>query len=197
MKGPGDREHRGKSHSKAVPKTLVCILCGGMRQQPLLPAGYPLPPDSGRIFICCMSLARVRAAKFLCPLKLFTDSSQQRSYGVFCGFLCSRDSVHGEVHGQCSDSIMRLEGEIFCNGASEREHRGRERETTAGSSTPLRFAQNDGAQPCLAVRAGDADGGQVARHFAVDEGGAVIGVAEVHLEVEPGAVLQDAHVPRA
>ena len=41
-----------------------------------------------------------------------------------------------------------------------------------------------------------ANGRKVLGHFAIKKRGPVIGVAQVHLEVIPGAVLQNAHIPR-
>ena len=48
-----------------------------------------------------------------------------------------------------------------------------------------------------ALRVGEAGYGEIGRHFTGEKGGAMIGVAEVHFEVEPGSFLQDAHVPGA
>ena len=48
-----------------------------------------------------------------------------------------------------------------------------------------------------ALRVGEAGYGEIGRHFTGEEGGAMIGVAEVHFEVEPGSFLKDAHVPGA
>jgi hypothetical protein len=49
----------------------------------------------------------------------------------------------------------------------------------------------------LAPRTGLANRGEIGRHFTIHEGIAMFGVSQIHLEMKPGSVLKDTHVPRS